>query len=200
MEGYYCHDPAGVKQIMGSPYGLVQFCKLAVYFYSYGLKGPSRRVRALSAVRRGYGVFDYVRKLSGAVNGLPFPLAHYGRRHLGSVTFLAIVSYYPCQLPMTVSVYHIVCGKARPVVHSHIQRRFLMVGKAPLRGIQLIRRNPKIQKYAFHAGDALICQQAPHIEEVAAYGLEFISEGLQPFACCGYSLAIAVYSVQPAIS
>ena len=71
-----------------------------------------------------------------------------------------------------------------------------MVGKAPLRGIQLIRRNPKIQKYAFHAGDALICQQALHIEEVAAYGLEFISEGLQPFACC----AIAVYSVQPSVS
>ena len=127
MEGYHRQHAAGVQQVMGMFYGLSKLSKLAVHLNAYSLKCSAGRVRTFPPVGGGYCGFYYFCKLYRAVYGFLFPLPGNGVRHSECETFLAVFLYYICQLLHAISVHHIICGKGRSVVHSHIQRRILVV-------------------------------------------------------------------------
>ena len=66
------------------------------------------------------------------------------------------------------------------MIHTHIQRRLLLIGKAPLRVIQLIGADPQIQQYAVDPGDPLCLQKRLHFKEIPVESGKSFSEGSKP--------------------
>ena len=64
---------------------------------------------------------------------------------------LTIIADHPKQFHLAVFINNLSCRKAAPLIHPHIERCIIPVGKSPLFIIKLIRGNSQIQQHSVNS-------------------------------------------------
>ena len=120
------------------------------------------------AHRRRNRRLDDFRQLSGGLNGRLLPGLDNALGDPPGAFVLAIAEDDVRQLLLAQGV-HQVPGCGALLAHAHIQGGVVVVGKAPLRRVQLVGGHPDVQEHPVHRVHALGPGKLPHLGEVAPH-------------------------------
>ena len=112
-------------------------------------------------------------------------------------TVLSIITDDPVKFHLAIGIHNICCRLGIPLVHTHIQRRILPVGKAPGSSIQLIGGNSQIQINAVHLLNTKLMKDRSNILIVASYHRNLVRKRLQAFGGRRDRVCILVDADQP---
>ena len=125
----------------------LQYLQLTVYLYANCLKGALCRMGTILSCALRHCLFDNIYQLARCFNGLCFSFLYDKLRDSSRPTLLAIGENHSVQLVLVIAVHHVIRTEGPVRIHPHIQRGILLIGKAALRFIQLMRGNTDIQQH-----------------------------------------------------
>ena len=116
----------------------------------------------------GHTGFNNIHQLECSLNGLFLPGFYNIGGNAAAEFFLPIAVKNIRQRSLVISIDHI-RGAAAGLAHTHIQRRVLMEGEAPLRRIQLKRADSQIQQHTIYAAQTPVGQYVFNICKIVVY-------------------------------
>ena len=158
----------------------------------YGLEGTLGRVSARGPYSGRDRVLYDLRQLSRGLNGMLLPLSYNMLCYILRKIILTIVPDDPVQFHFSVSIDNVSRRGGIPLIHPHVQRRILPVGKSPGSLVQLIGGNSQIQVDTVHFAELQILQHCFDILIIASYYGYFILKVFQPLSRGRYGVRILV--------
>ena len=113
-------------------------------------------------------------------------------RDTRSPFFFSIRRNDPRQLFLIIPVYHVVSRKPIFLIHPHIQRSVVHIGKSPLRIVQLKRRNSQVQNRSVKSVYIQFSENLLDIRIVALNKTLLTRKGVESLFCRRQSISVPV--------
>ena len=169
MVGDHHQPPAGFQHLETLLQRHFQRLHLAVDLDAERLKKFCQEFGFVLFGRAGLHRPDQLRR---GRHGFCSPGLHQTARDLPRGLDLAPVAQNAGQLPGRIGVDHIGRRQPPPLVHAHVERRLPAERKAPLDGVEMVRRHAEVGQNAVHLRDAPQPQRAPQEAEITLHIVE----------------------------
>ena len=118
---------------------------------------------------RGHGRTDDIGELKRRFDGLLLAVLANSLRDGGRIALLAVFKEDAAQLFIRIGIHDLARGQCSGLVHAHIERRVLLIGKAAGGIVELRRGNAEVKEHPVHAADAQLTQHVVERAEVGVY-------------------------------
>ncbi|MBA7565637.1 hypothetical protein ES708_07322 [subsurface metagenome] len=103
-----------------------------------------------------------------------------------------IIFYDLLQFLFRKSIHYVECRHATLSIHPHIKRRVPRKTKSPVRGIELVGRNPQVQQDSANPLKTQFRYYVTDIRKISLYKQRSIPEGLKPARRLGKRVFITI--------
>ena len=155
------------------------------------LKDALCGVSTLCAHRLGHSTINDGNELPRCLNGARLSCRFDECGNPLCPAFLTISVENLCKLRRRIRVDNGIGTPRTASVHAHIERRVLHIGEAPLRRIDLRRRDAEIKENAIDLRDPLVRENIPQMAKVVPHERNLTRDIREPLGrCCNRSLVL----------
>ena len=197
MEGNDREPPARLEILLGGAEHRRKLAELVVDRDADGLKAPLGGVLLLAQRRSGHRRADEICQLQRGFDGLFRAVRTDLLRDGGRVALLAVFIEDAFELLIADGIDQLARGVARALVHAHIERRVLLIGKAARGIVELRRGNAEVKEHPVHAADAQLTQHVVERAEVGVYQRHAIHIVREPPLCRLDGSLVAIEGNEP---